>query len=63
LKAAGTIGFGAPGLARLTSLWFVLKPLVSEKHLFAGSENELGAAFAALQDLIVEFHILLPCPG
>src|SRR2546425_1996959 len=50
-------------LATLAALRLVLKAFIGEKHLFAGSKNELGAAFRALQDLIVVFHRWLPCPG
>lgn len=51
------------GLTYLAPLGLVLKPLVGEKHLFAGSENEFGTAFTAFQNLIVIFHTALPCPG
>ena len=53
----------AIGLARFAPLGLVLEALIGEKHLLAGSENELRPAFGALQDLIVVFHALLrdPC--
>jgi hypothetical protein len=57
----GTLGFTA-----LAPLWFVLKSLVGEKHLFAGSKYKLGAAFRTLQNPIVVFHEPLsldPWPG
>jgi hypothetical protein len=55
-----TATFGASGLAGLTSLGFVLEAFVGEKHLFAGSKYELGAALRTLQDPIVIFHEALP---
>ena len=42
------------------ALRFVLEPLVGEKHLFAGSKNELAATLRTLQHLIVVFHEPLP---
>ncbi|MGB6546124.1 MAG: hypothetical protein WBE97_10935 [Candidatus Acidiferrales bacterium] len=50
----------ALGLAVLAPLGLVFETLVGEKHLFAGGENKLGTALAALQDLIVIFHALPP---
>jgi hypothetical protein len=47
-------------LARFAAFRLVLKSLVGEKHLFAGSEDKLGAALGTLQYLIVEFHGRLP---
>jgi hypothetical protein len=55
-------GFGSFGFAGFAALRFVLKSLVGEKHLLAGSKNELGAALGTLQHLIVEFHGRFP-PG
>jgi hypothetical protein len=62
LPASRATAFGPLGFACLAALWFVLETLVGEKHLFAGSENELGATLATLQNLIVEFHGRLPGP-
>jgi hypothetical protein len=44
------------GLAGLAAFWFVLKPLVGKKELFAGRENELRSAVDALEDPIPVFH-------
>ena len=58
--------FRALGLARFTTLRFVLKALVGEKHLLAGREHKLRTTFCTLQDLIVIFHEPLspgPVPG
>jgi len=52
LSAACFAGFAPFGL--------VLKALIGEKHLLAGSKNKLGAAFRAFQDLIVVFHRAAP---
>src|SRR3974390_2795084 len=54
-RALATVGTGTRalrtlGLAVLAPLWFVLKTLVGEEHLFAGGEDELLPAFRALQD-------------
>jgi len=46
--ATTTAPLGPLGLARLAALRFVLESLVGEKHLFAGSEHELGTAFRTL---------------
>jgi hypothetical protein len=69
LAALGTVGsrlgahlapastpFSALCFTAFTSLGFVLKSFVGEKHLFAGRENELRTTFGTLQDLIVIFH-------
>src|SRR5262245_7281636 len=52
--------FGAFGLAGFTAFGLVLKALVSEKHLLAGSEHKFGATVRALQNLIVVFHGSVP---
>jgi hypothetical protein len=57
---AAASGFGSFGFAGFAALRFVLKSLVGEKHLLAGSKNELGAALGTLQHLIVEFHGRFP---
>jgi len=44
------------GLAGLTAFWFVFKPLVSKKELFASRENEFRSAVDALEDPIPVFH-------
>jgi hypothetical protein len=46
--------------ARLAPLGFVLEALIAEKHLFAGGEDKFPPALAALQDLVLVFHTLLP---
>jgi hypothetical protein len=55
-----TSGFCSFRLTRFAALWFVLKSLVGEKHLFAGGKYKFGATFGTLQYLIVEFHGRLP---
>ena len=47
-------------LTGFASFRFVLKSLVGEKHLLAGSKHKLGTALRALQYLVVEFHEPLP---
>src|SRR6266700_2022878 len=42
--------------APFAALWFVLEAFVGKKHLFAGGEHKLRAAFCALQHLVVVFH-------
>jgi hypothetical protein len=49
--------------AGLATLGLVLKTLVREKHLLAGSEDEFCSAIGALQDLVMVFHTLLRGPG
>jgi hypothetical protein len=55
---SGTLG--SSGFASFTTFWFVLEAFVGEEHLFARSENELGAALRTFQDPIVKFHEALP---
>jgi hypothetical protein len=50
------------GLASLASLGFVPETLLGKKHLLASGENELRPTFAALQNPIVELHLLLQTP-
>jgi hypothetical protein len=57
---AATTRFCSFRLTRFAALWLVLKSLVGEKHLFAGSKDKLGAALGTLQYLVVEFHGRLP---
>jgi len=49
--------------AGLAALRLVLKPLVREKHLLAGREDEFRSTIGALQDLVMVFHTLLRGPG
>jgi hypothetical protein len=56
---AWTRALSAFGLAILAPLGLILETLVGEKHLLAGGEDEFSSALAALQDLIVVFHMLL----
>ena len=48
------------GLAVLTTFGFVLELFVVEEKLLAGSENEIGAAIHALEDLVLELHLRVP---
>jgi len=59
LCATRTIALRAMSFACLAPLGLVLEALVGEKHLLAGGKDELTSALAALQDLIVIFHMLL----
>jgi hypothetical protein len=59
LCANRTVALRAMSFACLAPLGLVLETLVGEKHLLAGGEDELSSALAALQDLIVVFHMLL----
>jgi hypothetical protein len=67
LGACGA-GFGAHpllsaralGLALLAVLGVVFELFIVEEDLLAGSKHKLGAAVAALQDSIGEFHVRLP---
>jgi hypothetical protein len=56
----GTVARRALCFARLAPLGLVFEPLVGEKHLLAGGENELSPTFPTLQDLIVIFHCAAP---
>jgi hypothetical protein len=49
--------------AGLAALRLVFKPLVGEKHLLAGREDEFRSTIGALQDLVMVFHTLLRGPG
>jgi hypothetical protein len=49
--------------AGFAALRFVFKPLVREKHLLAGGEDEFRSTIGALQDLVMVFHTLLRGPG
>jgi hypothetical protein len=49
--------------AGLAAFGLVLESLVSEKHLFAGGEDEFRSTIGALQDLVMVFHTLLRGPG
>jgi hypothetical protein len=61
---ASTAPFGALGFAALAPFRLVLKSLVGEKHLFAGSKNKFSAALRTLQNPVVIFHEpLSPCPS
>src|SRR5690348_1814660 len=59
LNTGGTVALRASRFARLAALRFVLKALIGEKHLFAGSEDKFRTAIGTLQDPIMVFHTLL----
>ncbi len=59
-RPASSASLRSFGLARLTTLRFVLESLVGEEHLFAGRKHKLGTTLRALQDPIVVFHEPLP---
>jgi hypothetical protein len=59
-SASPTSGLGSFCFAGLAPLGFVLKSLIGEEHLFAGSKYKFGATLRTLQDLVVEFHEPLP---
>src|SRR4029077_11230270 len=46
--------------ASLAAFRLVLEALIGQKNLLAPGEYEFRTAFGALQNLIVEFHGLLP---
>ena len=60
LKAAAALRnpkrLGALALAALATFGFVLELLIVEEKLFARSENEVGAAIHALENLVLELH-------
>jgi hypothetical protein len=58
--AASRTAFSALCFAAFATFGLVLKALVGEKHLLAGSKYKLGAALRTLQYPIVEFHEPLP---
>jgi len=66
IAAAAPTALGALCFAALAPFRFVLKSLVSEKHLLAGREYKLRVTFRTLQDPVVIFHEPLsprPVPG
>jgi len=60
VAAATAAAFRSFRFAAFTSLRFVLKTFVREKHLFAGRKYKLGTALRALQNPVMKFHLWLP---
>src|SRR5260370_18179995 len=63
---AATTALRTFGLATFTTLGFVLKALVREKHLFAGGKNKFSTPLQTFHHLFVVFHEPLsprPLPG
>jgi hypothetical protein len=60
VAAATTTAFGSLCFAAFTSLRFVLKTFVREKHLFPGRKYKLGTALRTFQNPVMKFHLWLP---